>query len=599
VGSQTFVSLSDRQLRSGGASGVAVLHQLGDGLVIDSVDANLGSYDPATGIWTVGELANGGGGFVTIYVTVAETGAYTTQAAITASSRPDPNETNNTAELITLTPNFSADLSLFQAVGDATPVVGSQTFVSLQIGNNGPAAASDVVVSHQLGDGLVIDSVDANLGTSYDPATGIWTVGELAYGVVRIADGLRDGGREGPYTTVAAITASSRPDPNESNNSVELITLVPNYDADLYLSQSVGNQTPVVGSQTWVSLSVGSYGPAVAGGVAVAHQMGAGLVIDSVDASSGTSYDLATGVWTVGELGYGDSASLTVYVTVAESGPYTTVAAITGSSRPDPNESNNSAELITLAPNYDADLYLSQSVGNQTPVVGSQTWVSLSVGSYGPAVAGGVAVAHQLGAGLVIDSVDASPGTSYDPSTGVWTVGELGYGDYASLTVYVTVAESGPYTTVAAITASSRPDPNESNNSVELITLAPNYDADLYLSQSVGNQTPVVGSQTWVSLAVGSYGPAVASGVAVAHQLGAGLMIDSVEASAGTSYDSGSGLWTVGELGYGDNASLTVYVTVAESGPYTTVAAITASSRPDSIENNNSTGLITLTPSEP
>jgi hypothetical protein len=63
--------------------------------LIDSVDANLGSYDPATGIWTVGELANGGGGFVTIYVTVAETGAYTTQAAITASSRPDPNESNN------------------------------------------------------------------------------------------------------------------------------------------------------------------------------------------------------------------------------------------------------------------------------------------------------------------------------------------------------------------------------------------------------------------------------------------------------------------------------------------------------------------------
>jgi hypothetical protein len=39
--------------------------------------------------------------------------------------------------------------------------------------------------------------------------------------------------------------------------------------------------------------------------------------------------------------------------------------------------------------------------------------------------------------------------------------------------VHVTVAESGPYTTQAAITASSRPDPNESNNSAELITLVP------------------------------------------------------------------------------------------------------------------------------
>jgi hypothetical protein len=44
-------------------------------------------------------------------VTVAETGAYTTQAAITASSRPDPNESNNSTGLITLTPQ------------DATPPV--------------------------------------------------------------------------------------------------------------------------------------------------------------------------------------------------------------------------------------------------------------------------------------------------------------------------------------------------------------------------------------------------------------------------------------------------------------------------------------------
>jgi hypothetical protein len=226
VGSQTFVSLQIGNNGPAVASDVVVSHQLGDGLVIDSVDANLGSYDPATGIWTVGELANGGGGFVTIYVTVAETGAYTTQAAITASSRPDPNESNNTAELITLTPNFSADLSLFQAVGDATPVVGSQTFVSLQVGNNGPAVASDVVVSHQLGDGLVIDSVDANLG-SYDPATGIWTVGELANGGGGFVTIYVTVAETGAYTTQAAITASSRPDPNESNNSTGLITLTP------------------------------------------------------------------------------------------------------------------------------------------------------------------------------------------------------------------------------------------------------------------------------------------------------------------------------------------------------------------------------------
>jgi large repetitive protein len=172
-------------------------------------------------------------------VTVAETGAYTTQAAITASSRPDPNESNNSTGLITLTPNFSADLSLFQGVGNETPVVGSQTSVSLSVGTTGPAVASDVVVSHQLGDGLVIDSVDANLG-SYDPTTGIWTVGELANGGGGFVTIYVTVAETGAYTTQAAITASSRPDPNESNNSTGLITLTPNFSADLSLFQAVG-----------------------------------------------------------------------------------------------------------------------------------------------------------------------------------------------------------------------------------------------------------------------------------------------------------------------------------------------------------------------
>ena len=41
------------------------------------------------------------------------------------------------------------------------------------------------------------------------------------------------------------------------------------------------------------------------------------------------------------------------------------------------------------------------------------------------------------------------------------------------LIVYATVAESGPYTTAASITASNRPDPNATNDVAPTITLVP------------------------------------------------------------------------------------------------------------------------------
>jgi hypothetical protein len=423
--------------------------------------------------------------------------------------------------------------------------------------------------------------------------TGVWNVGELGRGATAYVQVFVTVAETGPYTTSAAITASSRPDPNAADNSVAEVTLTPTFDADLTLSQSVGNPAPVVGSQTNVYLQVSNSGPAVSEGVVVAHALGAGLTIDSVAASQG-SYDTATGVWSVGQLTAGSSAYVQVFVTVAETGAYTTSTAITASSRPDPNPADNSVAEVALTPTFDADLTLSQSVGNPVPVLGSQTNVYLQVSNSGPAVSEGVVVAHALGAGLAIDSVTSSQG-SYDQATGVWNVGELDRGATAYVQVFVTVAETGAYTTSAAITASSRPDPNPADNSVAEVTLTPTFDADLTLSQSVGNLTPTIGSSTYVYLGISNSGPAATEGVVVTHSLGAGLTVDSVTVGWG-SYDTTTGVWNVGTLTAGATAYAQVTVTVAETGAYTTAATITTSSQPDPDASNNNAAEITLVP---
>lgn len=76
----------------GTASGVTVIDRLPSGYsyVSDDAAANGDSYDAGTGLWTLGDLANGAVATLTLRVTMNATGEHTNVAEITNSSLPDP-----------------------------------------------------------------------------------------------------------------------------------------------------------------------------------------------------------------------------------------------------------------------------------------------------------------------------------------------------------------------------------------------------------------------------------------------------------------------------------------------------------------------------
>jgi hypothetical protein len=76
--------------------------------------------------------------------------------------------------------------------------------------------------------------------------------------------------------------------------------------------------------------------------------------------------------------------------------------------------------------------------------------------------------------------------------------------------------------------------------------------------------------------------------VAVTDQLPAGLTFVSGNATIGT-YDSGSGIWTVGTINNGQTATLTIVATLATAGAKINTAQVTASNEfdPDSSPNDN------------
>jgi uncharacterized repeat protein (TIGR01451 family) len=105
---------------------------------------------------------------------------------------------------------------------------------------------------------------------------------------------------------------------------------------------------------------------------------------------------------------------------------------------------------------------------------------------------------------------------------------------------------------------------------------------ELNIAKSVNNPTPVVGiNVTFTVTLTNSAGFSPATGVKVGDLLPAGLSYVSSSPSTGTEYNSTSGVWNVGNLASGANATLTLIATVTSGGMKTNIATVTGADEPD------------------
>ena len=152
------------------AAGVAVADALPPGLAFVSSTASLGTYDPATGIWWVGGLADGASATLVV-VARATAPVAATNTAIVAGADADPNLANNVASAaVTIrTPAPPAVISLARYGFHTQPT-------SLVLGFNTPlvAAAAQDVANYQIvqiGPGGYISAPIPIASAIYDAAT--------------------------------------------------------------------------------------------------------------------------------------------------------------------------------------------------------------------------------------------------------------------------------------------------------------------------------------------------------------------------------------------------------------------------------------------
>jgi uncharacterized repeat protein (TIGR01451 family) len=538
-----------------------------------SSTASQGSYDPATGIWTVGTVPVGVTETLTITALVVSANPQANTASISHSDQFDPNPNNN-SDTTGITPQQS-DLEMAKSVSDPRPNVGDNVTFTVTLRNNGPSTATGVTVTDVLPTGLTFVSDTPSLGT-YNPATGIWSVGTVPVGVetLQIVATVVSPGAE----TNTATASGDQSDPDPGNNSASS-TVTPQ-QADLALTKTVNDLTPNVGDTITFMVTLANLGPDTATGVTVTEPLPSGLTFVSATPSLGT-YNSATGVWTVGTVTTSVAQTLTITALVISPSPETNTATISHSDQFDPDTSNNSASA-TETPRL-ADLALRKTVNDPTPNVGDTVAFTITLSNLGPDPATNVTVGDALPSGLTLLSATPSAGT-YNSTTGLWTVGTVATSVAPTLTLTARVVSPAPETNTARITHSDQFDPDSSNNSAGA-TVTPQQ-ADLALTKTVSNPNPNVGDTITYTVTLTNNGPARATNVTVSDMLPAGLTLVSAVPSQGT-YNAATGLWTVGTVPPTIPVTLTLSVIMSDPGPETNTATVAHSDQFDPDPANN------------
>ena len=112
---------------------------------------------------------------------------------------------------------------------------------------------------------------------------------------------------------------------------------------------------------------------------------GLAFVADAPGDGDSGAYDPATGIWTIGALGVGQTASRTITVRGVQLGSYVNLASLTGDpTPPDSNPTNNSdsANLSVVYPV--ADLAIVKTAFPQSVTVGDVVTYQLQASNLGP-----------------------------------------------------------------------------------------------------------------------------------------------------------------------------------------------------------------------
>ncbi len=490
VGAPLTYTIVVRNFGPDTAPAVTVDDVLPPAVTFVSATPSVGTFNPATGRWTIGTMLNGASASLTLATTVAQAGPFINSARVTGVGIFDPNPVNDQDAVVL---NAITEVNLRVAKAALRPTVGifEDAPFLVTITNDGPSPATGVEVTDSLPNGLVFVSAQASQGT-YAPATGIWAVGSLASSQTATLQIVARVVTPGPIVNVATMSHVDQPDLNPADNTASAPVSTPATTggacSDVALRQVFAPFTTPGGlvPQRYTAVN---FGPAYAMDLEISGMIPPGVTVESMTASSGGSCmvmdDMVVCHWLGATLiGEGAARVADVVFRVSPTAPAGSTVwgwFMTHVSNGDCNHANDMVDNYVYVDDGSsrADLQVRSAVmrpegplSEASVPVGEPFVVRLAVTNHGPAVGSGdYALTLSEAGALVVESATATSGVinGSAPNQADWLTGPVAPGTtiYADFRVRMTRATAIRLTAVRL--RGGPADPDATNDISELV----------------------------------------------------------------------------------------------------------------------------------
>ncbi|WP_458403426.1 hypothetical protein [Methanobrevibacter sp.] len=522
----------------------------------------------SNGVINIGNLAVGASVSVDINTRADVTGSFV-NAADVKGNEFDHNLDNNHAEASVLVKPV-ADLSVVKQVNSSSPNYHDKVQWTVTVTNNGPDAATGVVVSDVLPKSLVFVSANGN----YDKNTGKWKIGNLNKGSSIKLNIICTVNATGVIENVASVSGNEFDYDMSNNRDSEVVRVSPAADlaVDKTASVNVANYRDVV---RW-TLVVSNNGPDAATGVRISDVLPVGFVYLN------STRPYSNGVINVGNLAVGASVSVDINTRADVTGSFVNAADVKGNEF-DYNLKNNHAEA-SVRINPAADLSVVKQVNSSSPNYKDNVQWVITVVNNGPDAATGVVVSDVLPKSLVFVSANGN----YDKNSGKWNVGTLNKGSSAKLTIVCTVNATGIIENVASVSGNEFDYDMSNNRDSGVVRVSPAADlaVDKTASVDVANYRDVV---RW-TLVVSNNGPDAATGVQISDTLPKGFVY------LNSTKPYSNGVIGIGDLAVGGRVSVDIYTRADVTGSFVNVADVKGNEFDYNLKNNHAEASVRINP---
>ena len=531
-----------------------------ENFTIMCINGSIGIFD--NGTWNITSLANG------TSVELNITGFFTTNGTkniyANASSLTYDDDTSNNYDTIFIGVINPFDLEISILSNVTSIYAGEYVEFVVNVTNYGLGMAENILIETN-----IFNATSVKPTGYYDKDTGYIYINNLSANSTILINLTK----QITVNTTFAVNITNSDLNNTNNNDSVFINV---YDcADLNITVNVNTLNPYFDDDLTYTITVTNMGYSLAENVIVNTT----LWDTGFKFIGANSTDYINGLWTVGNLSIGESATLTVNFKTNKSG-LVSAEFNTTTSTYESNMGNNFVNLtVNVSNNYKpsddlVDLIINITVNNTSPNINDTVLFNITVFNNASIDAANLTILSFLPTGLI----------PLGAFTGNWTVANLtGYGN-VSFTFVVNVTSYGSFVTNTSVDCVEL-DRNAVNNraNVLVVSFAPstNY-VDLIINLTcVGNLT--LGETFKYNITVTNLGSSAATDVNCTISLFNGLIV--VNQST-LDYNDTLSLWNVGNLTGGASKTLELTINITSTGYYSNAFLVWSGENDANPQNN-------------